>query len=110
MKFPRIIRLSLFLAILTTAPVAFAQAAVDQANEAREKTLLGHVSVADGFKATLFAAPPNCATESVATSDGAVGVERSRTSTVPSAPFTTKTRFETSSYAVTSAAVAPPAC
>lgn len=38
MKFPRIIRLSLFLAILTTAPVAFAQAAVDQANEAREKT------------------------------------------------------------------------
>lgn len=38
MKFPRIIRLSLFLAILTTAQVALAQAAADQANEARDKT------------------------------------------------------------------------
>ena len=38
MKFSPIIRLSLFLTILTTAPVVFAQAAPDQANEAREKT------------------------------------------------------------------------
>lgn len=49
------------LAFATAASLAGAQTAGMQTiprNEAREKTLLGHVTVADGFKATLFAAPP----------------------------------------------------
>jgi hypothetical protein len=58
--------------------------------------------------ATLFADAPNPATEIVASLAGAAGFLRSSTSTVPSAPFTTKRRRLTRSKAVISAAPGAP--